>query len=140
MLFRSIYYFKAAAFFKQLRFRKSHFLAVVIFSEYLIFRNETSNEQQLCENRKFFRAVPFRNSYLFGGVIAQNKDIYRRAPLIEAGTSAFSKNILFLESYLFWAATFSYELLSHNILFQRSCYFIAALPLHSYTYYLSVSK
>ena len=94
-------FFKAAAFFKELRFRKSHFLAVVIFSEYLIFRNETSNEQPLCENRKFFRAVPFRNSYFYGGVIAQNKDIYRRAPLIEAGTSAFSKNILFLESYLF---------------------------------------
>ena len=96
-----MYFFKAAAFFKELRFRKSHFLAVVIFSEYLIFRNETSNEQPLCENRKFFRAVPFRNSNFYGGVIAQNKDIYRRAPLIEAGTSAFSKNILFLESYLF---------------------------------------
>ena len=37
------------------------------------------------------------------------------------------------------AATFP-ELLSHNILFQKSCYFAATLPLHSYPYYLSVSN
>ena len=54
LLLRSIYFFRAAAFFKELRFRKSHFSAAVIFSEYLIFRNETSTEQPLCENRKFF--------------------------------------------------------------------------------------
>ena len=69
LLFRSIYFFRAAAFFKELRFRKSHFLAAVIFSEYLIFSNETSTGQPLCENRKFFRAVTFWNSYVFGGVI-----------------------------------------------------------------------
>ena len=48
-------------FFKELRFRKSHSLAADIFSEYLIFRNETSTEQPLCENRKIFRAVTFWN-------------------------------------------------------------------------------
>ena len=68
--FQSLNIFRPAAFCKELRFRKSHFLAVIIFSEYLIFRNETSTEQPLCENRKFFRAVTFRNSYFFGGVIA----------------------------------------------------------------------
>ena len=31
LLFRSIYFFRAAAFFKELRFRKSHFVAAVIF-------------------------------------------------------------------------------------------------------------
>ena len=49
---------------------KSHFLAAVIFSEYLIFRNQTSTKQPLCENRKFFRAVTSQKSYFFGGVIA----------------------------------------------------------------------
>ena len=59
--------------------------------------------------------------------------------------------LLFLESYLFREATFSSdttfyssyfseELLSHNILFQKSCYFTATLPLHNYTYYLSASN
>ena len=70
LLFQTIYFLRAAAFFEELRFRKSHSLAAVIFSEYLIFRNETSTKQPLCEYRKFFRAVTFRKSYLFGGVIA----------------------------------------------------------------------
>ena len=70
LLFRSIYFFRATAFIKEFRFRKSNFLVAAIFSEYLIFRNETSTEQPLCENKKFFRAVTFRNSYFFVGVIA----------------------------------------------------------------------
>ena len=61
LIFRRIYFFRAATFFKELRFRKSHSIAAVIFSEYLIFRNETSTEQPLCENRKIFRAVTFWN-------------------------------------------------------------------------------
>ena len=41
----------------------------------------------------------------------------------------------------FIAATFSEELLSHNILYQKSYYFIATLPVHSYPYYyLSASN
>ena len=70
LLFRSIYFFRAAASFKELRFRKSHFLAAVIFSEHLTFRNDTSTEQPLCDNRMFFSAVTFCNSYFFGWVIA----------------------------------------------------------------------
>ena len=63
-------FIRAVAFFKELRFRKSYFLAAVIFSEYLIFRNQTSTKQSVCENRKFFRVVTFRNSYFFGRLIA----------------------------------------------------------------------
>ena len=63
-------FIRPVAFFKELRFRKSYFLATVIFSEYLIFRNQTSTKQSLCENRKFFRVVTFWNSYFFGGLIA----------------------------------------------------------------------
>ena len=44
-------------------FQNSHFFAGVIFSEQLLFRSETSTEQALFENKKFFTAVTFRNSY-----------------------------------------------------------------------------
>ena len=48
--------------------------------------SETSTEQPLLENKKFFRAVTFWKSHFFGGGIAQNKDIYKRAH--------FSKQVL----------------------------------------------
>ena len=135
----------------------SHFLAVIIFSEYLIFRNETSTEQPLCENRKFFREVTFGNSYFFGEVIAQNKHICRRAPSIEAGTSVqhqlfqkgyifkklfFQKRniphyLLFLESYLFREATFSKDITFYSSnLFRRASFsqhtFSDGLLFHNY--------
>ena len=37
-------------------------------------------------------------------------------------------------------ATLSEELLFPNIIFQKTYYLIAKLPVHSYTYYLSVSN
>ena len=56
------------------------------FSEQLLFRrSETSTEQPLLDNRKFFIAVTFRNSFFFEGTV-YNKDIYRRA--------TFSKQVL----------------------------------------------
>ena len=63
-------FLQSSCFFKELCFRKIHFLASIIFPEYLIFRSETSSEQPLLENRKFFRAVTFRKSHFFGGGIA----------------------------------------------------------------------
>ena len=81
----------------------------MIFSEYLVFRNETFTRQLLCEKRKLFRAVAFWNSYFFVGAVASNKDIYRRASLIEAGTSV--QHQLFQQSYIFEKPTFSRELL-----------------------------
>ena len=124
VLFRSIYFFRATAFFKELRFRKSHFLAAFIFSEYLIVRNETSTEQSLCENRKFFRAVAFLKSYFSGGVFAQNKDIYRRAPLIDAGASA--QHQLFQKSYVFKKAIFSEKKYSALLTFSRELPFCSS--------------
>ena len=44
-------------------FQNSHFFAGAIFSEQLLCRSETSTEQALFENKKFFMAVTFRNSY-----------------------------------------------------------------------------
>ena len=98
-----------------------------MFSEYLIFRSEISTEQPLLEKKKFFRAVTFRKSHYFGGGIAQNKDIYRRAHFskqvllhrisffrrAESSKKIISQKrniphfLFFLESYLFRAATFS---------------------------------
>ena len=46
-----------------LLFQNSHFFAGVIFSEQLLFRSETSTEQALFENKKFFTEITFRNSY-----------------------------------------------------------------------------
>ena len=63
LLFWSSYFFTAAVFFEEVRFRNSHFLSAMIFSEYLLFRSENSTEQPLLENRKFFRAITFGNSY-----------------------------------------------------------------------------
>ena len=60
------YIFGAAIFLEQLLFllfQKSHFFAAVIFSEQLLFQSENSTEQPLLENKKFFMAVTFRNSY-----------------------------------------------------------------------------
>ena len=54
--------------------------------------------------------------------------------------------LLFLENFLFRAATFSKdatfseELLFYNILFQKSYYFTATVPFHSYTTYSLVIK
>ena len=42
-----------------------HLFAGVISSKQLLFRRETSTEQTLLENRKFFTTVTFRNSYFF---------------------------------------------------------------------------
>ena len=143
LLFRSNYFFRAAAFFKEFLFRKSHFLAAVIFSEYLIFRNETCIEQPLCENKKLFRAVNFRNSFFLVELLLRI-NISTEKPLWSKQVRLHGISLLFLEATFFEqslfqntlpsvAATFSEELFSHNILFQKSCYFIATPSLHSYT-------
>ena len=108
LLLHNSYSFGAAISSGQLLFlRSSVFERVisVIFSEYLILLSETSTEQPLLENRKFFRAVTFRNSYFYSGGIAQNKDIQRRANLQVAGASA--QHQLFQKSYIFEKANFS---------------------------------
>ena len=54
-------FFQSSCFF--LLFQNSHFFTAGIFSEQLLFQNENSTEQPLLENKKFFMAVTFRNSY-----------------------------------------------------------------------------
>ena len=69
-------------FFEELCFQKIHSLASVFF-RIPIFRSDTSSQQPLLEKRKFFRAVTFWKSYVFGGRIALNKDVYRGTPLLK---------------------------------------------------------
>ena len=54
--------------------------------------------------------------------------------------TAFLERLLFQKTLPSIAATFSEELLFYNILFQKSYYFIATVPFHSYTSYLFASN
>ena len=160
LLFRSIYFFRATASFKELCFWKSYFFAAVIFSKYLLPRTK------LLPSSHFLRIGSSLGKLLFGTATFLKSSFDQNRYFCIA--SAFSEVLNFWNSYFFrkeifcttyfpWkatlleqplfqitlpsiAATFSKELLSQNILFQKSCSFIATLPLHSYTYYLSASN
>ena len=109
--FRSSHFFRSSTFFDELLFQNSHFFAAVIFSEQLLFQSETSTEPPL-ENRKFFKVVTFWNSYLSGGGIVQNKDIYKRDTFLKQVRSIKCFKASFPEkqypalSTFFWRATF----------------------------------
>ena len=122
-------------FFEELPFRNSHFLATVIFSEYLLSRSKTSTEQPLLRNRKFIRAATFQNCYLFGREIVKGKDSHRRTRFSNQvllhsinffREDTFSKKLIFqkrnIPYYLiFWRATFL-----ERLLFQMTLSSIAA--------------
>ena len=135
LFFPSIYFFKAAPFLRSSVFKRVISSQQLFFLEYITFRNETSTVQPLCENRKFFRAVTFRSSFFFSGLIFQNKDIYRRAPLIEAGTSA--QHELFQKSYIFQEPTFSGELSFQSGHFFKSRYLLQQQPFQK-SYFLTI--
>ena len=76
-------FFQNSCFF--LLFQNSHFFAAITFSEQLLFQTETSTEQPLLENRKFFIAVTFRNSYFL-------EELFRIK--ISKKRATFSKQVL----------------------------------------------
>ena len=152
LIYRSSYFFRAAAFLEEILFQNSHLFTAVIFSEQLLFQSKVSTEQTLFEGKKFFGAVTFWDSCIFGGGFVQNKDIYRKF--------TFSKQVLLnrikffkksnilekpnfsekqysgLPTFYFLlepsllqktlpsiAATFSEELFFFNIYFQKNCKF-----------------
>ena len=80
----------------------------------------------------------FQNSYLFEKVIFSEKKIFHTTYFSWIAT--FLKRPFFQKTLPSTVVTFSEELLSHKILFQKSCYFIATLLLYSYTYYQLVIK
>ena len=63
LLFRSSSFFRADAFFEELLFQNSHFFPAFFSPEYLLVQSETSTQEPNLENRKFFSAVTFQNSY-----------------------------------------------------------------------------
>ena len=89
-------FFRGAPFLKQSLHRSSYF-----FQNSYLSQSETSVEQALLQNRKFFTAVTFWNSYIFGRGIVYNNDIYRGA--------TFSKQVLlqFQKNYILEKANFS---------------------------------
>ena len=121
LLFQGCYFFRADAFFQDLRFLKTvPSLKQLFFPEYLLFWSKTSTQQPLLENMKLFRAITFRNSYIFGGAIVQNKDIYRRASFLKQvfphtisffrrgkfSKSQFFRKEIFRITYFYQRATF----------------------------------
>ena len=63
LLFRSSSFFRADAFFEELLFQNSYFFPAFFPPEYLLVQSETSTQEPNLENRKFFSAVTFQNSY-----------------------------------------------------------------------------
>ena len=130
LFFRSSYFFRSSCLLKEFLFQNSHFFTAVIFSEQLLFQSKTFTEQPLTGSSL--------GQLLFEIGIVYNKNIYIRATFSKQvllhSISFFrratfwkmivfqKRNIpyclLFLESYLLRAPTFSDELLYHNILFQ----------------------
>ena len=63
LLFRSSSFFRADVFFEELLFQNSHFFPGLFSPEDLLVQSETSTQKPILENRKFFSAVNFQNSY-----------------------------------------------------------------------------
>ena len=147
-------FYRNSCFFRTTAFEQSFFRSY--FFKIASFQSKNSSEQTFLENRKLFRAVTFRNNYLFGGGIVQNKDIYRRATFSKQvllhSISIFRKAtfwkklisqksntpyyLLFLESCRFRVATFSKDATFYSILFKRAAFlqhtFSEELLFHSY--------
>ena len=134
----TVTFFGGAISSEQLLFLRCSFFRTVTYSmlisQQLFFQSETSTEQSLFENKTFFKTLSFRDSYLFGRGIVQNKDLYRRATSSKQvlllhtywKKRTFQNNIphyLFLESYLFGATTFSKNATFYSsYLFSRSTF------------------
>ena len=124
---------QSSCFFEELFFQNNHFFRSIYLFRIATFSERNSSEQPLFEKRKFFRAVTFPNSYLFGGEIVQNKNIYRRV--------TFSKRVLLHSMHVFRKATFWKKLTSqksnipHYLLFLESYVFGVATFSKDATFY-----
>ena len=107
----------------------------LFFSKELHFQSKISTKQPPLENGYFFKTVTFRNSYLLGGGIAQNKDIYRRP--------TFSKQVLlhsinFFRRDSFWKKlNFQKSNTLYYLLFMESCLSRASIFSKDLTIYSS---
>ena len=134
-------------------FQNSHFFAVII-SEQLLFESETSTDHQPLFNSNLFRAVTFRNSYLFGRETVKKKirdtfskqvllhiinflrkAIYWKKLIIQKSNTLYY--LLFSKSSFFRAAAFSKDAAFYSIyVFRRPAFlqltFSEELIFHSY--------
>ena len=118
-------------------FQNSHFFAGVIFSEQLLFRSENSTEQHFLRRGDFLKQLLFGTAIFFG----RTKKISKKELLFQSfltaltfseklyfGKNYFSENhfphyLLFLESCLFRAITFSKGTSFYNsYLFRRATF------------------
>ena len=147
--FSELLFVQSSCFFEELRFQNNHVLAAVIFSEYKLFRSETSTKQPLFENRKFSVG-----QLLLGTATFLAEELFRvKSSFFKAGASA--QHQLFQESYVFRKANFSENILHYllclesylsrvttfpkNIIFYRRCLFRKATFIFLQVYFLSTA-
>ena len=114
LLFRSSSFFRADAFFEELLFQNSHFFPAFFSPEYLLVQSETSTQEPNLENRKFFSAVTFQNSY---PQKTSTEELLFRSRFF-CTTSTFSKKARFWKRLLFQKSKIPHYLLfPENYLF-----------------------
>ena len=137
-----MYFFKAAAFLKFSVFERVISLQQSFFSEYLIFRNKifvktgSSFGQLLLGTATFLWTICLEQRYPLKSSSDRSRYICAASAFLEepkfwkthfSWRATFLQQPLFPKTLLSIAATLSEELLSHSILFQKSCYFTAKL-------------
>ena len=140
-------FFQNSFFFGAKILQSSHFLRIQSSLQQLLFGTAFSEELfriKISKKRATFsKQVLLHSINLFRKAILWKKLIFQK---INFRITYFFWRAVFLEQLLFQktlpsiAATFSEELLFYNILFQKSYYFTATVPFHSYTTYLLVSN
>ena len=116
LLFRSSSFFRADAFFEELLFQNSYFFPAFFPPEYLLVQSETSTQEPNLENRKFFSAVTFQNSY---PQKTSTEELLFRSRFF-CTTSTFSKKARFWKRLLFQKSE-----IPHYLLFPESYLFNA---------------
>ena len=136
---------RSSYFSEQLLLLRSSVSGIVTSSQQLFFQNIYFLEAKLLPSNHFLRIGSSLGQLLLAHfrITFSKKLIFQIKNILYTYFSwrtTFLERLLFQKTLPFIAATFSEELRSDIITFQRSCYFTATLTLHSYTYYLSVSN
>ena len=143
LLSRSGYFLRTAAFLEELFFFKTvTSMQQLFFQNSYFFRAKLLPSSHFLRISSYYRAVTFWNSYLFGTEqLLHSIKFFERATFCEKLIFWRSNNphyLFFRKTVLSITATFSKELLFHNMLFQKKYNFTATLPFHSCTSCVSV--
>ena len=157
-LFQSSYFDKQLVFGGSCFFRTAAvfpFYKTVTFSQELFFQNSFFSGAKILQSSQFLRIGNSLRQLLFGTAFFFRRSYFFKArhqpEKTDFSENQFPRYLLFLESGLLEqllfqktlpsiAASFSNEILFYNILFQKSYYFTATVPFHSYTSHLFVSN